>query len=209
MADEKKTVRVKLRNTGKYVNVEEDVAPAIEEDQDAGETKTASMEDKIGTLEGKQGDLADLQAEIEELKGELSVYKEKLDELLSEEAVEGAAEGMVQENGEADDIVENSLPEDTEDEKKKKEEFKNSIRKLHNVKLHNAVLTAIGVNTDGMSPEAMRGAFKAQHQICNTYKAKGKKAVAGASMLQNTHQDTGGGQDMRSGHEKLGFKVVK
>lgn len=140
-----------------------------------------------------------LQAEIEELKGELSVYKEKLDELLKEENIEHAAEGMMEETGEAEDIVENAIPDDDE----KKQEFKNSLRKIHGTKLHNAVLTAIGVKTEGMSPEAMKGAFKAQHQITNTIGKK--KTVAGAAMIQNAAQDTGSGMVQRSGHERLGF----
>jgi hypothetical protein len=200
----KMTVRIKLRNTGKYINVDEEVAPAIEADQDAGETKAAGMDDKISQLEEKNAGLEALQAEIEELKGELSVYKEKLDELLSEEAVEGAAEGMIEENGEAGEIVENLFPTDKE---KEKQELKNSLRKIHGTKLHNAVLTAIGVNTEGMSAEAMKGAFKAQHQIANAM--KGKKVVAGAKMIQNTAEDTGGGSNQRTGLERLGFTVVK
>ena len=184
--DIKMTVRVKLRNTGKYVNVDEEAAPMIEEDQDAGETKAAGMEDKMTELEGKNESLEGLQAEIEELKGELSVYKEKLDELLSEEAVEDAAEGMIAENEEAEDILENSFPED-EEKDEEKEKFKNSLKKVHGAKLHVAVLNAIGVQTDGMTTEAIRGAFKAQHQIANAMKGKAKptQKVAGQKMFQN------------------------
>jgi hypothetical protein len=202
--DVKMTVRIKLRNTGKYINVDEEAAPAIEAEGDAAEAKTEGMTDKISALEGKNESLQQLQAEIEELKGELSVYKEKLDELLSEEAVEGAAEGMIEEKGEADEIIENGFPIEKE---KEKTEFKNSLRKVHGTKLHNAVLTAIGVNTEGMSAEAMKGAFKAQHQIANAM--KGKKVVAGAKMIQNTAEDTGGGSNQRTGLERLGFTVVK
>ena len=202
--DVKMTVRIKLRNTGKYINVDEEAAPVIEADQEAGEAKTEGMTDKISALEGKNESLQQLQAEIEELKGELSVYKKKLDELLSEEAVEGAAEGMIEENGEAEEVIENCFPADKE---KEKQEFKNSLRKVHGTKLHNAVLTAIGVNTEGMSAEAMKGAFKAQHQIANAM--KGKKVVAGAKMIQNTADDTGGGSNQRTGLERLGFSVVK
>ncbi len=211
MTDEKKTVRVKLRNTGKYVNVDEEAAPAIEESQDTGETEKAGMTDKISQLEGKNADLEALQAEIEELKGELSVYKEKLDELLSEEAVEGKAEEMVMENGEADDIVENAMPVDEEDKEagKKKEEFKNSLKKLHGTKLHNAVLSAIGVKTGDMTPEALRGAFKAQHQICNIMKSKGamqKKQVSRHAMFQNAKfTNDSGAADARTTAQKLGY----
>jgi len=211
MSDEKKKVRVKLRNTGKYVNVDEDVAPDIEAEADAGEAKTAGMDDKISTLEGKNADLEALQAEIEELKGELSVYKEKLDQLLSEESVEAAAEGMVAETGEAEDIVENAIPEPEEEDKKKEAtEFKNALRKLHGTKLHNAVLTAIGVKTEGMSPEAMRGAFKAQHQICNAMKGKvAAKVVSGTKMIQNAGMPGDQVPAQRTNLERLGFRAVK
>ena len=69
-----------------------------------------------------------------------------------------------------------------------KEKFKNSLKKLHGAKLHVAVLNAIGVKTEDMTPEAIRGAFKAQHQIANAMKGKVKpvQKVAGQKMFQNT-----------------------
>lgn len=205
--DIKMTVRIKLRNTGKYVNVDEEVAPAIEEDGDAGEAKAAGMTDKISQLEGKNADLEALQAEIEELKGELSVYKEKLDELLSEEAIEHAAEGMVEETGEAEDIMANALPEPEDNDKKKEmDEFKNSLKKLHGAQLHTAVLTALGVKVENMSAEAKRGAFKAQHQVCKMINNR-TKPVAGTAMLQNQKMvPDGQGPVQRTNLEKLGFK---
>lgn len=200
--NKKMTVRIKLKNTGKYINVDEEAAPAIEAEAEVTEAKAAGMTDKIAALEGKNADLEALQAEIEELKGELSVYKEKLDELLKEESIEHAAEGMIEENGEAEDIVENAIP----DEDEKKTEFKNSLRKIHGTKLHNAVLTAIGVTTEGMSTEALKGAFKAQHQICNAMKGKkGTGKVAGAKMIQNSGMPSDQIQPQRTGLERLGF----
>jgi hypothetical protein len=203
MADEKKMVRVKLRNTGKYVNTDEEGAAAIGDEDTAAETKSAGVEDTMNQLEEKKGSLADLQAEIEELKGELSVYKEKLDELLSEEAVENAADGMIEESGQADDIIENAFP-DKEEKEKEKTEFKNSIRKVHGAKLRMMTLNAIKIETDGMSTEEIKGAFRAQYQIANAMKGKTKpeKVVSGQKMFQNMDSNPVG----LTGHQMLGYK---
>lgn len=48
--NKKMTVRIKLKNTGKYVNVDEEAAPAIEAEGEAAETKAAGMDDKISQL---------------------------------------------------------------------------------------------------------------------------------------------------------------
>jgi len=203
-------VKVRLRNTGQFVNVDEESANKIEADQNEQEGKEATsgkdLTAAMSELEGKNQDAAALQAEIDELKGELQTYKDKLDELLSDEAVEAAAEGMNQETGEGEEILENAFPEDLKDEKKK-EEVKNTARKLHGVKKHEFVLNAIGVKTDGMSAPEMKGAFKAQYQIVNA--TKGKKTVAGAMLntggkTPETKIGTDGG---RTALQRLGYKT--
>lgn len=197
MADEKKLVRVQLANTGKYVNVDEETADAISEnDTAAEESKAKSLEDTMGTLESKNDEMAALQAEIEELKGELSVYKEKLEQLLSEETIEHAAAELVEEASEAGDIVENAVCDE------KKEEVMNSIKGLYGTKLQTAVLTAIGVKCENMSNDAIRGAFKAQHQIVKAGVYKNTKKVAGQEMVQNS---TSGQTFTRSALQRLGF----
>ena len=102
-------VKIKLRNSGKFVNVDEESASKIEEDQGVQEDKEATSSKDLTTtmseLEGKNQDAAALQAEIDELKGELQTYKDKLDELLSDEAVEAAAEGMNQSFAKCGDVV--------------------------------------------------------------------------------------------------------
>ena len=205
---EKATVRVQLRNTKRFVNVDEEGAAAIaaEEEVTAGSGK--KLEELMAQVEDLNGQIAALQAEAEEGKGELSVYKEKLDELLSTEAIEHAAMGMVAEAAEAEEIIENSKlvnekGEELKDEEKEK--FKNSLKSIHGTKLHTAVLSAVGVNCENMSPEALRGAFKAQNQILKAM--GGKRTVVGTKVnnaLPN-HTDVKG-TATRTAHERLGFK---
>ena len=160
------------------------------------------------TTEALLAQIAALQAEAEEGKGELSVYKEKLDQLLSEETIEHAAEQMVAEQGEAEEIIENAViaNEKGEEDEKKKEEVKNSLKGLRGTKLHTTVLNALGVKTDGMSADAMRGAFKAQHQIANSL--KGKKRVAGAKLMNGMTQATTEGAKgvERTAAQRMGFQ---
>ena len=179
---EPKMVRVRLRNTGRYVNVDEESASAIEAEGEASEGSGKKLEETMAELDGKTQEASALQAEIDELKGELSVYKEKLDQLLSTEAIEHAAEEMVQESGEAEEIIENAFGESEED-KKKKEEVMNSLKGLHGTKLHTHVLNSIGVQTEGMNADAMRGAFKAQHQVRTKI---GNRKVAGTKVTNAT-----------------------
>lgn len=218
---EGKLVRITLPRSGRFVNTDEEGAAALAEESKKNQevdseskAKSASLEKTMESLDGKNQEAAKLQAEIDELKGELSVYKEKLDELLSEEAVEHRAMEMNAEQGDADEIIENiGLREsDGKDmDAKKKEEFRNSLRKLHGPKLHAAVLGACGVQIENMSPEALKGAFHAQTQILR--KSKGNKAVAGAGImasmqLQNMTLTTGT-IPKRTALERLGFKPTE
>lgn len=176
-------VRVRLRNTGKIINTDDEGAAALAEEESSAsaseESSGKKLEESMSELEVKNQELAQLQAEIEELKGELSVYKEKLDEILSDSTIERAAEEMTAEQGEAEEIIENTLPEE------EKEKVKNSLKGLHGSKLHQEVLTVCGVRCENMSPESLRGAFKAQHQIISNAKAKG---VAGARFINAMSQ---------------------
>jgi hypothetical protein len=203
-------VKVKLLNSGRYVNADEGTAKEIEGDQEEQGVREAGsgkqLEESMTALEQKNGEMAALQAEMDELKGELQTYKDKLDELLSTEAVEHAAEGMNQERDEGEEILENAMPEELAKDEKKKEEVKNTARKLYGTKLHEFVLNTIGVKTENMSPDGMKGAFKAQHQITNSM--KGKRAVSGSRMLNaNAKVETvvqGGVQ--RTALQRLGYK---
>ena len=206
---EDKMVKVRLKNTGAFVFVNEDGAVALEKEE---ETSGKNLEKTMNELEGKNSELATLQAEVDELKGELSVYKEKLDQLLSVEAVEHAAEEMVAETSEAEEIIENASfanEDGTEDEEKKKEVM-NSLKGLHKEKLHTAVLNAIGIKTDDMSADGKRGAFKAQFQIANS--TKGKRTIAGQKIANSFHQteiDVKQPEQKRSPLERLGFPSKK
>lgn len=201
MAETDKLVRVRLKNTGLYLNTDDEGAAAVaaEEESSAGDLQK-TMQD----LESKNGELSALQAEVEELKGQLSVYKEKLDELLSTEAIEHQAAEMIEEQGEGEEIIENMIPDDDE----KKEEVKNSIKGLYGSKLHTHVLSSIGVKVENMSSDAMRGAFKAQAQIANTM--KGKKVVTGTKMVNSLRGKVetvvNAAPTSRTSRERLGFK---
>lgn len=211
-----KIVRVRLGNTGKFVNTDEEGAAAIVAEEQA--SKEAVVEAEAGSgkkleelmtqVEDLNAQIAALQAEAEEGKGELSVYKEKLDELLSTEAIEQAAEGMVAESAEAEEIIENAaiVNEKGEEDESEKEKVMNSLKGLHGTRLHSAVLTAVGVKVENMSPEAIRGAFKAQHQITNAM--RGKKTVVGAKLMNSMtpNQQTITQPVVRTSRERLGFK---
>ncbi len=218
-------VRVKLRNTGRYVNVEEEDAKAIENEQDEaggkveeakGETaeKGRSLEETMGQLEEKNGSMSQLQEEIEELKGELSVYEEKLDELLSGDGLEDAADEMNEDQDDAGEIIEN-IAADEKDEEKKEEvrncRFKNvdgRKRPLRGEALYRSVLSTCGVVVENMSAEGVRGAFKAHAQIVKKFSNRGKgKTVNGVklanSMTEGVTTRTG---DTRTALQKLGYK---
>ena len=197
------SVKVQLRNTKKFINTDEEGAAAIAEESSAAEATEAGsgkkLEELMAEVAALNAQIAELQATAEEGKGELSVYKEKLDQLLSDETIEHAAEAMIQETGEADEIIENTIPED------KKEEIKNSLKGLHGAKLHTAVLSACGVKVENMSPEALTGAFKAQHQICNTFR---KTTVAGAKLMNSMSQKSttvNAKANTRTSAERLGL----
>lgn len=197
-------VKIRLPKTGKFINTDEDGAKAIDAENEEGQKATQSFEDAMGQLEEKNGQLTQLQSEIEELKGQLKIFKDKLDELMSDEAAEGKALEMIADQHQSDEIIENEV----EDEKAR-EEIKNSTRTLHGVKLFNSILQAVGIKTEGMSDEAIRGAFKAQHQLSQMN--KGRRAVAGAGMTSRMMaQNTGGGGRVeRTPHERLGLKIDK
>jgi hypothetical protein len=212
MPETKKLVRIQLANTKRYVNVEEDTATAIEEETQAtekvGEESSASLEETMSQLETKNAESESLQSELEELKGELSVYKEKLDQLLSGDQIEEAAEGMIEEKEDSEEIIANMAPvenESEEDLEKRKGEVMNSLKGVYGNTLHTTVLTAVGVKCENMSPESLRGAFKAQSQIV---KHSGpRKKVAGARMLNADGKVVveNAAPTVRTARQRLGF----
>jgi hypothetical protein len=205
--EEKKmdVVKVRLRN-GKFINTDEEGAAAIEDDSTTAEvTASKSLEELMSQVAELNAQIESLQAEAEEGKGELSVYKEKLDELLSGEAVEEAAEQLTSERGEGMEILENAFGEEAAEEKEK---VKNSVKGLRGTALHSAVLVACGVKVENMSPEAIRGAFKAQSQLSKQGFTNRKHAgVTGAKLMNSmTPSQTSGVGVQRTALERLGFK---
>ena len=134
------------------------------------------------------GQIAELTAQAEEGKGELSVYKEKIDELLASENQEAAAESMIEERGEADEIIENVTADFPPE---KKEEIKNSLvkdgRRLYGEPLKRVVLEVVGHKCENMGPAEVNGAFRAIHTMVKNGVAK--KTVAGAKFVNSLTQD--------------------
>lgn len=210
------TVRIQLKNTKKFINVEEEVAEDIQNEETAS---AASLEETMTSLETKNSELQAVQAEVEELKGELSVYKEKLDELLSTEAVEHAAMDMMAEADEGTEILENSLIVNEEgipvDDDEKKQEIKNSCRGIFGDAFKTKVLNSVGVKTEGMTREILNGAFKGQLAVARALKVHGglSRKVAGEKIFNSTGKTltTQGAQQplLRSALERMGFAEKK
>lgn len=198
MPDEKKVVKVQLKNTGKYVNTDDAGAESIAAEE---KKSTGDMESTLNQVEESNGALAALQEENEKLKGELIVYKERLDAAMNPEVIQKAAENMVEETGKAHDIIEVSEGEDEE----KKKEFQNSIKGVHGTELHKAVLSRCSMKIENMTEAELRGAFNAKHQISQSC---ANNKVNGTKMTNTSFPQTpvNGGPQQRSGHEKLGFK---
>lgn len=208
MAEEKRKVRVKLKNSNRFVNVDEEVAEALENEEEQAEK---TFEEVTNQLAEKQAEAAELQKTIDDLTGQIAVFKQKLDELLGSQdamAEEKAAE-MVAEQEEAEEIMENSavLNENGEEDDTKKEEVMNAIKKVRGEKLHDLILNSLGVDTKDMSADAKKGAFKAQNMIA---KKMPKKKVSGAKIM-NMKRETPvtTARKERSALERLGFKVAK
>ena len=207
MADQT-LVRVKLPRTGKFLNVDEEGARNIEEEQKKGEVdgeaKDKSVEEKMKEHESLKAEFDAMKKELEESKGELAVIKKQLEELLKDETVEKKAGEMNEEQGEADEIVENcELKNEAGEEldEKKKDEFKNSYRKLHGTKLHDVVLKVAGIKIENMSADAKRGAFKALVAI--SVKAGGTKVAGTKLMIQNR-----GGEGNQQGSRESSLKML-
>jgi hypothetical protein len=188
-------VKVKLLNTGRYINVEEEDAKSVEEDQAKGAEESVGSGKKLEQLMAEVADLnaqiAELTAQAEEGKGELSVYKEKLDELLSDEATEAKAEGMNEESSEADEIIENAIA-DMEEEKK--EEIKNSLlkpngKRFHGERLKRIVLNVAGIKCDDWSAGEVNGAFRAQHTMIKNGLVRKEKVVAGEKVVKSLFEN--------------------
>jgi hypothetical protein len=203
--EEKMAVRVKLRNTNRYINVEdEETAKAVESEQDAGEAKVGEAKEE-GASEEKESSgsslealmkettelkvsQSDLQAKLDEALGELAVYKEEIDKLMSDESMESEVEAQAKDSGEADEIIENMC---MSFDPKKAAEVRGSflrigntsIHKLRGTALHEAVLNAVGMKTENMAPAELKGAFKARLHMANTSPKPAVKTVAGAKLF--------------------------
>lgn len=195
-------VKVKLRN-GAYINTDEEGARALE----ASDTETSkSVEKLMESCETAKTEAEQANASLEEVKGELSVYKEKLDDLLADETIEKMAEGMIAEQGEAEEIIENAFPGDDDETKKKKEEAMNSIKGLRGTKLHTAVLNAVGMKVENSSPAEVKGMFRAMNSMAVRTDQTGKKVAGMKAMNSQVVRETvGAGLVVRDARSRLGL----
>lgn len=208
MADDKKLVRVQARNSKKYLNMDEDSAELYAEESgelDEDEKKyNKTMEDwgleKTANAELEQN----LQARIKELEGEVAAYKQHMEAMGDQNAIEQAARDMVMEQGEAGQILENSEIMNTDGTKMDNvasKEFMNSIKSIHGENLHKSVLSAVGIKIENMNSDALKGAWSVRKQIANTP----VKKVAGQEMLNKMAIDIPE-HKVRTARERLGIK---
>lgn len=164
MQNETKLVRVPAYSKGRFLNMDEPSATVY-----ADEAKDfASMQASLDTMQEKEQDLEVLRKRCSELEGELSVYKQKMEAMGDDSAIEKAAEEMLADQKDASEMIkneklvgENGTTMDAGEIKK----YENSISSIHGDKLRASVLKSVGVNIGGMSPEAIKGAWSAKLQI--------------------------------------------
>lgn len=203
---EKTLVKVRLANTGRFINVDEEAAEAIQAEGEASESKaeaaaeegkvqgSAGLEDLMKQVEELKAQKDQLQGELDEALGQLSVFKDELDRLMSDDGMGEAIEAQAQESGDADEIIENAcLSLGNQEAEALRNSFQRigntGLHRLHGLALQEAVLNSVGFKTENMSPAEIRGAFKARQHVANTMKAVAKpapKTANGGKIFQNS-----------------------
>lgn len=151
--EEKKMVRVPFK--GKILNVDEADVNKAEE----------LFAENATELEDKDSALKERDAKIEELQSQLLAAMQKVEELeaLSEGRAEEKAGEMLEDAGDAEDIVEYV----TNDEQEKNQ-FMNSIRKTYGMPLYTKVMEKAGSPITTTSIGEARAAFKAVASMCKS-----------------------------------------
>lgn len=213
MPGEIKLVRVKARNSKKYMNMEEDSAETYaEEVSNTDEEMTKARKDmdemrgEIDTYKENMKETSSLQARIQELEGQLAAFKQQVEAMGSkEQQIEEAALNMMNETKEAGNILEGVelvTEEGSPMDKAASKEFMNSIPSTHGDMLRKKVLSAVGIKTKDMSAEALKGAWSAKNQIMNMKPS----TVSGKKMFSQQMKDTSAANSTRTARDRLNIK---
>lgn len=204
-------VKVASSDSKKFMNMDEDSTKIYLEEK---ENKALSVQklteamnqaqSDVETYKEKEQNAADQDARIAELEGELAVYKAKVEEMGDESLIEQRAMGMVEDQEEAGEIMENAeLVDDSGEpmDESATDEYKNSIKKIHGDKLRKSVLTRVGIKTENMSSEALKGAWAARKQLSHMT----TKKVSGQNMMIKNTKNVKENKNTRSAMQRLGF----
>lgn len=197
MPNEIKMVRVRARNSKKYMNMSEDSidihSDEVENMEETIKTSSQNMDEMKGEIDTYKAGMEDqdkMKSRIQELEGEIAVFKQQIESMkTSDQQIEEAAMNMVAEQGEAKEIIENvDLVDDDGKplDKGECDKLMNSIPNIHGDLLRKKILSAVGIKTKDMSSEAIKGAWSARKQIMNMK----PKIVSGQKMLNQTMMDT-------------------
>ncbi len=209
MPDETKLVRVQARNSKKFMNMDEPSAEVYAEqssemdeyDKNYNKDKADWELEKTANVQSEES----LRNRIKELEGEVAAYKQHMEVMGDQNAIEQAARDMVMEQEDATSILENSdlqKADDTPMDEVASKEYMNSVKKLHGESLHKSVLSVVGMDIKDMSAEALKGAWSVRKQIAN--KVPSKK-VAGEKLVNKMITDPKH-PNARTARERLGIK---
>lgn len=213
MPGEIKLVRVKARNSKKYMNMDEASAETYAEETEGmdKEAKDAvknmdEMRGEIDTYKENMTETGSLQARIQELEGQLAAFKQQVKAMgSSEQQIEEAAFNMMNETAEAGKMLEGAelvTEEGSPMDETASKEFMNSIPSIHGDNLRKKVLTAVGIKTQDMGPEALKGAWSAKNQIMNMKPS----TVSGQKMFSQQIKDTAVASLVRTARDRLNIK---
>lgn len=202
-------VRVQVRNSKKFMNMDETSAGIYAEESNEMDEydKNYNKEKADWDVEKTTNSQLEesLRGRIKELEGEVAAYKQHMEAMGDQNAIEQAARNMVMEQEDATSILENSelqKPDDTPMDEVTTKEYMNSVKKIHGENLHKSVLSAVGMDIKDMSAEALKGAWSVRKQIAN--KAPSKK-VAGDRLVNKMITDPKP-PNTRTARERLGIK---
>lgn len=199
VSNDLKLIRIQGQRTKKVLNMDEESVVVYNEEQDLMEKASDTVKSEA---EAYKKELDELRSRYEVLQGELAAYKQQVDNGSDDTAVEKAALAMLEDQKDAHNIISRAKMTDTNGHVMSStgvEQYMNSIRKLNGDKLKLNVLSRLGMNTDNMSKDVIKGAWSAQKHICK----QGLSQVAGSKMLNSNNQSQNQ-PGSRSAFDRLG-----